>query len=84
MNCPYRYAISKGASFSVVEMEKEEEKWNQQQYETHDRPEDDSTASRYNLFAFPGECNFSGAKYSLEWVNRYHNKQDQDQSYGSD
>ncbi len=25
----------------------------------------------YNLFAFPGECNFSGVKHTLEWVNRY-------------
>lgn len=26
-----------------------------------------------NLFAFPAECNFSGSKQPLEWIEKFHN-----------
>jgi hypothetical protein len=75
-----RYALEKGASFKVVEMEEEEEEW-RKHGDTGDRgAQDNSSARNYSLFAFPGECNFSGAKYSLEWVTRYHNKRGEDKT----
>lgn len=70
----YRYALEKGASFKVVEMEEEEEEWRKHGDAGDRGAPDNSSARNYSLFAFPGECNFSGAKHSLEWITRYHNK----------
>lgn len=30
--------------------------------------------SSYNLFAYPAECNFSGSKFPLEWIEKFHNR----------
>jgi hypothetical protein len=70
-----------------MEEEEEKEKNNRDDTEeTHKRADDSSdqlqaqdsgVSPSYSLFAFPGECNFSGAKYPLEFVARYHGKRDE-------
>ena len=55
-------------------MEEEEEEWRKRGDAGDRGAPDNSSARNYSLFAVPGECNFSGAKHSLEWVTRYHDK----------
>lgn len=42
----------------------------------HDINQSQSTDDSYSLFAFPAECNFTGRKYPLSWIDEYHNKKD--------
>ncbi len=74
-----RYALKSGASFQAVDMDSEEqlyrsEHWLDKEKEKKKKKQEEDKKEEeqvYNLFAFPGECNFSGVKHTLEWVNRY-------------
>ena len=70
-----RYALNKGASFQAVNLDGGEELDG-----INDSTKEGGDAITYNLFIFPGECNFSGVKYPLDIINRVHNK-DTDKRY---
>lgn len=65
------YALAHGASFKAVD-----EEWVNEWVEKDELEADThstngtgmETAPAYNLFAFPGEDNFAGVKYPLDWV----------------
>lgn len=74
-----RYALNKGASFHAVNLDGGEELDGINDYIS---TKEGGDAITYNLFIFPGECNFSGVKYPLDLINRVHNM-DTDKRYMS-
>jgi len=78
---PSRYALAKGATFSAVDLDEEDGKAECVKANGEGNGSGDSSKSSYSLFAFPGECNFSGVKYSLDRVSFYRSKQEVTHKY---
>ena len=69
---PFRISVNAGATFRTVDLSDDNHHINDTLTHEHENGNIHDTTTSYNLFAFPGECNFSGIKYDLEWIHKYH------------
>lgn len=65
------YALDKGATFDCVDLDTLMDEFAART--SGQLPKSGGTESTYHLFAFPGECNYSGKKYPLELIEMFHN-----------
>jgi molybdenum cofactor sulfurtransferase len=79
----YRYVIEKGGSFQSLSEEEitrllsSSSPPNHIQNENENENEREQSTSNdevYSLFAFPAQCNFSGKKYPLSWINEWNQR----------
>ncbi|KAJ4460370.1 Molybdenum cofactor sulfurase [Paratrimastix pyriformis] len=67
------YALDRDATYSSLEAKDIEALLHSAPPSSTSASASPSSQGPHHLFAFPGQCNYSGVKYPLEWIDLVHN-----------